>query len=543
MKWSLQAENSGNPLTDWHEMDFARVSSLYDHQNPREISTYKKRAHELDGLMSPIVRTRVCQALSVHMRRLGAPAASMGLLNKLRDPRTVAVVTGQQAGLFTGPLFALYKAMSAMGLARRLEQELQRPVVPVFWVASEDHDWAEVNHAYVLSTEDEVRRIVLPVEAQPHQMIYHTVLESSAVEQVLRQVYEILPEASGKQDTLQTLRDAFVSGMSMADWFAKILLSILGEQGIILFDPCLPELRELTLPVWEQVLLRRSEIQVQLDEAYGQVQSVGIHPEVVRDRQHSTLFYVQEGRRYVLEYKDEASLQARVLGTQLTTAEWVKLAERRPQSFSANVLLRPLVQDYLLPTVAYVGGPSEVAYYPLSAGVFHALERRLPPVVLRDRVVVIPPSVRRHMEKWGVEGNLSAVHEALHKTLQNSGGQELDQRFSEYMMNLSSQWRHWAEQFESLGPQIHDLAEAQISRELAGIRRLRQKTYHILETNNVTQVRQLRHIEHWLWMDGHAQERRLSPLNLWTRFGMEWLQQLPFWGDMQSPLGVYQVDL
>lgn len=543
MKWSQQAESSGNLLTDWHETEFHRVADLYDQQDPREFSTYKKRALELDGLVSPLIRSRVNQVLGAHMRRLGASKSAMSLLDKLKDPRAVVVVTGQQAGLFTGPLFALYKAMSAKGLARRLEQELCRPVVPVFWVASEDHDWYEVNHAYVLSGEDEVRRIELRMEVQPHQMIYHTSLELDAVQRVLMQAYDILPEAPEKQKTLQALRDVFVPGMSMADWFAKILLMLLGEEGIILFDPCLPELRKLALPVWEQVLLRRREVQSHLDEVYARVQDMGVKPEVVRDRRHATLFYVQDGRRYALEYKDEQRLQARVLETELAAEEWVELGRRQPKSFSANVLLRPLVQDFLLPTVAYVGGPSELAYYPLSAGIFHALGRRLPPVVLRDRVVVIPPSVRRHMDKWGVDGSLPVLHEALRKTLQDSGGQQLDQDFGDYMALTTAHWHQWAERFGRLGPQVRDLAEAQISRELAGVRRLRQKAYRLLESNNETQVRQLRHIERWLWLDGHAQERRLSPLNFWTRFGSEWLHQLPFWGNLESPLGVYRVDL
>ncbi|MCL6637280.1 MAG: bacillithiol biosynthesis cysteine-adding enzyme BshC, partial [Alicyclobacillus sp.] len=136
-------------LTDWHGQEFARVAHLYDGQDPRRLETYQQRAASVLPRFTAGHRAQLVATLRAHMTALGAPAAALAQADRLLDPESVAVVTGQQAGLFTGPLYTVYKALTALGLARRLEAELGRPVVPVFWIAAEDHDWAEVDHVYV----------------------------------------------------------------------------------------------------------------------------------------------------------------------------------------------------------------------------------------------------------------------------------------------------------------------------------------------------------------------------------------------------------
>jgi uncharacterized protein YllA (UPF0747 family) len=131
-------------------------------------------------------RAALVDALRPYLERMDAPPASLAALERLRDVRAVAVVTGQQAGLFTGPLYTLYKAMTVLGLARRLEADLGRPVVPVFWIASEDHDWDEVNHAWILDRAGELARIRLTLQPAEHQMVGHIPLPAETAQQALR---------------------------------------------------------------------------------------------------------------------------------------------------------------------------------------------------------------------------------------------------------------------------------------------------------------------------------------------------------------------
>ncbi len=542
MEWTLRTEPSGHALTDTHQTAFETVADLYHHQNPAELSTFQRRAEQVEPWFPPARRAAVVARLRAYMETLGAPAASLQLLEKLLDPRSVAVVTGQQAGLFTGPMYAIHKALSAIGLAEQLEASLQRPVVPVFWVASEDHDWGEVNHAYILDSDESVRMLRLSQEVPLHQMVYHTRLMPGSVEAVLTEAHQRLPEAPYKADVLNTLRQLYDDGMTMSDWFARQLLSVLGERGIVLIDPCVPGLRELAAPVWKHALEQVDAVQDELEKVYRAVEARGFQPVVVRDADHSTVFYVEDGKRYVLERTRSGFLGVRGRGIEKTVAEWVSLAEEEPTRFSANVLLRPVVQDHLLPTLAYVGGPAELAYHPLSGAVFQCHGRSLPPLLLRHRVRLVPPTVRRHMAKWGLTlEQLSAplnVSDWLRTRLQ---GSVLEDAVAQLKSDTEARWRRWIEQFDHVGPQIRELTERHIARELEGIERVARKTKRQFELQHAAELRQLNHVNRWLWTDGHPQERRLSPLNVWTRYGLEWLVSAPFW--RTSPLHLAALDV
>jgi bacillithiol synthase len=544
MKWTVRVEPSGNPLTDAHVSSFESVARLYDHQHPGRLETYTARAHFLSEQFTLDHRKALVDALTPFMKRIGASEKSFRALERLQDERSVAVVTGQQAGLFTGPMYSLYKALSAIGLAERLERDLARPVVPVFWVASEDHDWAEVNHAYILDGRDDVKRLQLQESVPLHQMMYHTCPSPSAVEHVLKTVHEWIPEGEHKSEMMDTLLSCYSPGDSMSTWFGRILVRLLQNHGLVVLDPCLPELRALVAPVWAHTLRHQDEVKRCLDEAYSEVASGGFKAEVVRDESNTTMFYVTEGKRYVMETTETGAIRVRGLGIEKSVDEWVEIAEREPSYFSSNVLLRPVVQDFLLPTLLYIGGPSELAYYPLSRGVFHAHGRKLPPLLLRQRMTLYPPSVRRNMKKWKL--GLDEVFEPkdlVSPVLYEMGADVIEDEIIRHESLIIERWNDWIDKFAHLGPQVKDMVALQVQRDLAGLQRLGQKTRKLLELKHEAEVKQLRHIERWLWTDGHPQERRLCPLSIWAELGLKWFSQLPCWSDYEHEGAVYHVEI
>jgi len=543
MKWTIRSDRSGNPLTDSHAFSFDTVAHLYDGQCPTSFDTYRRRADSLDGWFDASQRHALADALRCLADQYESPDAVYEQIEKLRDPNAVAVVTGQQAGLFTGPFYAISKALSVIGLANRMEKELGRPVVPVFWIASEDHDWAEVNHAYVLNEEDEVCRIKLPLDVGLHQMVYHLPLTAASVELTLQDVMREIPDGAYKQDMLQTLRTAWRQGDSLATWFARIFTQLLGNHGLVMLDPCDQSLRKLIAPVWQCAILNHESIAVEIEKAYQDVQSAGYTPVVQRDGLNTTLFYVEEGKRYVLERVSGTELRVRGLGTTKTLAEWATMAVENPQNFSSNVLLRPLVQDFLLPTLVYVGGPSEVAYYPLSAGVFRGHGRPLVPIIHRQRVTVFTSKIIRNIKKWGItEGDLTTPVQLVENALQRLGSAAIQSDFEKRRAVVEAGWLPFAESMAYLGPQTKDVVEAHVRRAHDLILVLERKTLRILEDYHDVQVRQLRSIERWLWTNGVPQERRLSPLNFWSVYGLSWFKELPLWDDYDNPCPVYKID-
>jgi len=542
VNWKVQSAPTGNALTDTQTYQFAEVAHLYDAQDPYRIETYERRANEVCDVFDTLHRNQLADALHDYMHALGASSRHLRLLETLRQADTVVVVTGQQAGLFTGPMYAVSKALSAIGVAKSMSEKLGRPVLPVFWIASEDHDWAEVNHAYVLDASDDVKRISVPVRIPAHQMVYHTSLPAEAVEDTLRQVHATLPEGLEKASMMSEIRAAYSPGMSLSTWFAKVLLMLLQAHDIILLDPCLPALRKLVAPVWVRALQNAQAVQENLRVAYQAVADAGYTPEVVRDETNSTLFYVEDGARYVLELTPSGRLRARGHGLEQSLEAWIALAQDNPSAFSSNVLLRPVVQDCLLPTLVYVGGPSEIAYHPLSRAVFRTHGRTLPPLLMRQRVTWFLPSVLRNMKKWDVaEDEILVQPDLVTPVLDSFGAKLIAEEFATLKSVATAQWSAWSAQHEALGPQVDDMVQAHVRRELSLIETLERKTQMLLTQRHDAEVRQLRHIERWLWTDGHPQERHLCPLNIWAKFGLDIFGQVPTWGDLSTPAPVYHM--
>ncbi|MCL6594412.1 MAG: bacillithiol biosynthesis cysteine-adding enzyme BshC, partial [Alicyclobacillus sp.] len=372
---------------------------------------------------------------------------------------------------------------------------------------------------YVLDKQDELVRLRLPAHGLPHQMVHAIQLQPAAVEQVLREAYACLPDAPDKAELLRSLQAAWRPGDTLVNWFARILWLLLAPHGLVVLNPCWPGLRELAAPVWEHTLAHQERVQAELAAAYAAVAATGAAPEVVRDETHSTVFYVDErGRRFVLESTGRGSLRARGLGVEQPLATWLALARECPESFSANVLLRPVVQDHLLPTLVYVGGPSEIAYHPLARGVFHAHDRSLPPLVLRDRLQWYSPVVLRYLEKWRLPlADLDCRPRDLTRpALAGLGGERVTTAAADLAATVAAAWARFADALRDVGPQVEGIVHAQWRREQAGMERAVRKVERLLEQRHEAALRQLRHIERWLWTDGQPQERRLSPLNVWS---------------------------
>lgn len=540
----VRHEATGNQLTDMFINHFSQVAHLYEGQNPRELSSYAVRAERIAASFDNYHRKQLVETLTVYGSSIGASEGALQQISRFADPRSVAVVTGQQAGLFTGPFYSVAKALTAIGAAKVLEERLQRPVIPVFWVASEDHDWDEVNHTYVLDAQQDVQRIVLAKRPVPHQMVYHAPLDAGQVLEAIQAVHQLLPEGPYHFEMLEVLKSTWQTGDSLSTWFARLHSYLFANHGLVLLDPCLPKLRDLVKNVFVNALSHFDEVQAALGQAYQEVIQAGFQPEVVRDETNSTVFYVEDGKRFVLEISGPNRLRARGLGVERTVEEWIALAETNPTSFSSNVLLRPVVQDALLPTLTYVGGPSEIAYHSLSRAVFRIHGRMMPPLLLRQRMTLYPPAVARSMKARNIElEDVLQPVDFVHPFIEEQGGQQVGHTLTALSQQIANLFLAWGKEHAQFGPQIAEMVDAQIRREEEGLHRLRKKTMRLIEQRYAADLHQLRQIERWLWTDGHAQERRLSPLNVWSQFGASLFSHLPTWGDFSEIPPVYHIFL
>ena len=312
-------------------------------------------------------------------------------LEKLARPDTVAVVTGQQVGLFSGPSYTVYKALTAVRLAAQLE-ERGTPAVPVFWLATEDHDFAEVNHNWVFDSEHHPRKLEMKRAAAAGQPVGEIALANPPVEE-LRAALAGFPFG---EDVAAMVARAYAPGRSMGQAFGALLRELLAGFDLVQIDPMAPAVRELAAPALRAAVESAPELTAGVLERNRELTEAGYHAQVHVEESTSFVFLLENGRRLPLKRHGHDYMQE---GRRFTTEELAA----RARELSPNALLRPVVQDTMLPTVAYVGGPAELAYLAQSEVIYRRILGRMPAAVPRAGFTLLDQRSAKLMERYGLK--------------------------------------------------------------------------------------------------------------------------------------------
>lgn len=346
---------------------YGRVARFYRH-DPFSLAGWLEAAREaLGGGGAP--RRELVEALrQAHPQSEG--------LDRLAEPGTVAVVTGQQAGLFGGPAYTLYKALTAVHAARRLEAAGQ-PAAPVFWAASEDHDLAEASRVHVFDT----RMRTLRLDAGAGEGRGRPVGTIPLPDPPVKELAAALAGFPHAGEVLALAADAYRPGRTVSQAFLALLQALLRPYGVVFVDPLEPRLRRLAAPLLEKAWARRDELGRALAERRRELEEAGFHAQVDIEDATALFFVLEHGVRR----------RAGIAAPAQDPAQW-----------SPGALLRPVMQDWLLPTAVYVGGPAEVAYWAQSAALHSVLLGRMPAVLPRAGFTLIDRRTQRLMERFGV---------------------------------------------------------------------------------------------------------------------------------------------
>jgi bacillithiol biosynthesis cysteine-adding enzyme BshC len=345
-------------------------------------------------------RAALCGALEAMNRRWGASEKTLENITQLRDAKTVAVVTGQQAGLFTGPLYTIYKALSAVKLACCLNQR-GTPAVPVFWIATEDHDFEEVATAEFISCD--CRLASINVESSLHkegQPVGSVVLDDSIIE-TIEQFFKSLPDTEYIEDLKALIKSSYSAGVTYGDAFARMMTALFNDFGLIFLDPRDAKLKELSAPIYAEAARKAPEIATALVARSKELEAAGYHAQVLVTEDSFPLFYhTEDGARHALTRNAEGRYKIKGDGEEFSIEELVQLAEKEPQRFSPNVTLRAVVQDYLLPTIAYFGGAAEIAYFAQTAEAYRLLDRPVTSVLPRASLTMVERHTWRTLNRY-----------------------------------------------------------------------------------------------------------------------------------------------
>lgn len=372
--------------------DFSRVEKFFAHPPTLEGIIAASRQVQLDAG----VRRAVAGVLREQSRRFGADGATERNLDRL-TAGAVAVVTGQQVGLFTGPAYSFYKALTACRLADELTKR-GIDAVPVFWLATEDHDLAEVNHCYWPTSEGLVR-LELPAREDSAGRRVGEIPLGEAIAALLGSASSALA-GPASDEVARALEQSYGPQETLGSAFAKLMARMFAGRGIILLDSLDPRLHQLARGVYRRALEQCGAITKELLARSKALERQGYHAQVKVTERSTLLFLNVDGRRQPLRQRNGGFA---AVGQTFSAVELNETLEQSPEAFSANVLLRPVVQDALLPTAAYVGGPAEVAYFAQAEVVYRHLGAPMPAIVPRAGFTLVEPEAARVLERYGLE--------------------------------------------------------------------------------------------------------------------------------------------
>jgi len=368
-------------LFDDYLHNFDRVKRFYA-QPPLRQDWW---ADETKNIQYPAERRKaVAAVLERQNREFGAGEKTFSNIQRLREGAG-AVVTGQQVGLFGGPMFCLLKALTAVTMAEKAG------AVPVFWLATEDHDLEEINTVN-LPAGDHLQKFTVNV---PHQegAPVGTIAFTDEITAAAAQVEAIF----GKSEISELLADSYRKGETFGTAFGKFYARILSDLGIVFLNPLDAELHRVAQPVFRAALEKSEEINQGLLTRNHELEAAGYHAQVKVTPSHTLCFCFEDGARIPVRHQDGEFF---IGDRKLAPAELLQETERCPEKFSANVLLRPLVQDYLLPTLCYIGGPSEIAYFAQIEVVYSKLAGRVTPIVPRIFATLIEPRTAKLLDRY-----------------------------------------------------------------------------------------------------------------------------------------------
>lgn len=374
-----------------------QVQPFYPH-SPYFRDWIKKEAKRIS--YDPSRRERVTAILDRQNKSWSASPQALANIDRLRAG-ACAVVTGQQVGLFGGPMFAIYKAFTAAKLA---EEATAAGVdaVPVFWLATYDHDLAEVNHVSMPGPDGNLRTL----STSSHGIVGAPVGDVRLCDEILPVVDEAV-SLLGDNEISQSLREAYRPGETLGSAFARFYAKLLAPWGVILLDAADPELHRVAEPIYHGAIENAETLTKALLDRGAALEHAGYFQQVKVTESSVLLFVLRDGARTPIHKKNEGQALEFVFGAganaeKVSPQELLRRIAAAPENFSANVLLRPVVQDYLLPTLAYTGGAAEAAYFAQAGAVYETLANRVTPFVPRFSATLLNSKLQHKLQHYGI---------------------------------------------------------------------------------------------------------------------------------------------
>lgn len=527
----------GNVVLHTESLSFSEVpnqSKLFvEYQkNPLALKKYYPQAVESHTQISRQIpevlknykadRGALCDILEEANRANGASEETLKNLNLLREDDCVAVVTGQQAGLFTGPLYTIYKALSAVRLTECLRGRGYK-AVPVFWIATEDHDFEEVSKAEVIGKQGELVKLKNePKRCYENLPVGYVKLDDS-IDKTVEELFDALPRTEFTEEVKKIIEESWTPGVDYGDAFARLLTKILGKYGLVLLCPLDERLKKLAAPVYVEAVKKSDEIVSALIKRSEELKENGYHAQVLITPDYFPLFWQSKDKtRHALKKSPEGTYKVKDSEREFNLEELSEIAAREPQRFSPSVVLRSVVQDYLLPTVCYFGGAAEIAYFAQSAEVYRILERPVTPIFHRQSFTIVESKHAKTLEKYDLQLKdlFAGVHNILPQIVEKHLNREMGRLFAEVEEKINIELNRLDQSLTAYEPTLAENLANRRRKIIYHVGNLRNKFHHAQMRKDAVVMRRIETAFDALLPNKHLQERSLNITSLINNHGL-----------------------
>jgi bacillithiol biosynthesis cysteine-adding enzyme BshC len=482
---------------------------------------YLEKARRVDGRFH-----RDARMGALSMLRGWTPKAQ-DRVDRFADEDGFFVTTGQQPGLFGGPLYSLYKALTAIQLSRALECLLERPVLALFWIASEDHDWAEADHTHILDLDNQLRTLRLPVQGGAPNRPLHRIRLEAGLKEALDELRKALPETDFGPPLLELLSHAYRDGTTLSRGFGDLFSELLRDQPIAFVDAVNDELKAASLPTLFRELERSEEHEALLTRASSHLEMEGYHAQVpILEAGVNLFFEGPEGRDRL--YRAGEGVRLNRAGVTMSRETVQDASREDPTLLSPNVLLRPVLESRIFPTLSYVAGPGEMAYFGQLKELFHAHDLEMPVVYPRHSATLVEKKIGKVLGKFhrSVESMDRPFHEIAGEIALDEVPPDVRGALGKLRGAVGEGAGALAKAVHSIDPTLKGPVTHARNTAFTAFDEAERKILQALKRENEIALEQLSKAQTHLFPQGKLQERALNPFYYLVRYGPELLPAL-----------------
>jgi bacillithiol biosynthesis cysteine-adding enzyme BshC len=472
-------------------------------------------------------RKDLCEKLTQYNRQYTNSEYVFKNIEKLQNENCYVVVGGQQAGLLTGPLYTIHKIITVINLAKEKSNELNTDVIPVFWIAGEDHDYNEVNHIYSFDTS--YRKISLTENNQVKRIISKTDINHEKLVEWIDKVFREFGETEHTNGLLDEIYSCLKLSKSISDFFALLISKMFSEHGLVLFDSGSDIFTCMKVPFLKKLVEEEDNINNKLNEQKELFNNKGFNPTLDIKDNVINIFYEVNGERQYVEKNDDKTYSIKGYSTNITKDHLLGLIDSKGDLFTNNVATRPLMQEYLFPVLAFIGGPGEISYWAELKGVFNTLSMKMPVVYPRYSVTFLEKNIEAYADEFMFDlqnSDLTQINNEISSWFIKNSGVNIEEEISKGIESFRESHTLIRNLGEKIGPGFEPILERNLEKIIEQVNYMKNKYQNYLNIKHKAELNKWNKLSNAVYPLNGPQERLWNIFYFINKYGMDFINQL-----------------